>query len=89
MDEIRSSIDGDKWEYGRTDTGILSSKLLKSAYFYIYFDNWNDVRTAQDICMDYLQPDHYGHNEFIQRDRYIFFQRKEDRDLIDTLRLLY
>lgn len=89
MDEIHVSIDADKWEYGRTDRGLLTSPLLKSAYAYIEFTDYQESRRVVEIAQEHIEPDHNGQPEFIHRGKYIFFQSKEDRDLVDTLRLLY
>lgn len=89
MDEIHVSIDVDKWEYGRTDGGQLTSPLLKSAYAHIEFTDHHELRRVYAIAQEYIEPDHNGQPEFISRGKYIFFQSKEDRDLVETLRLLH
>lgn len=89
MDEIHVSIDVDKWEYGRTDGGQLTSPLLKTTYAHIEFSDHQELRRVMRIAQEYIEPDHNGQPEFIHRGKYLFFQSKEDRDLVDTLRLLY
>ena len=89
MDEIHVSIDADKWEYGRTSGGQLTTPLLKSAYAYIELLNRSEVYQVFKIAHEYIEPDHNGQPEFITRGNCIFFQSKEDRDLVETLRLLH
>ncbi|RRY03791.1 hypothetical protein [Brucella anthropi] len=89
MDEIHVSIDADKWEYGRGKDGRLNTIRLKSFYSYIEWFSREDFEIFLAIIHDNIEPDHLGLSNYLIRGNFFFFQSKEDRDLVQTIRLLY
>ena len=86
---ISSDIDIDRWGYGRNPNGKMDTKYLKASYQHIEFNKHEEWEKIRKIIEENLEYDNSGLRPYLTVGPYVFFLSKADRDLVQTLRLIY
>lgn len=86
-------LDFDRWAAGRDESNKFNVERLKSAYPYIKVQNFKPFKGDWDkirkILTENIEEDIYGLKPYMTMGAYLFFQDKGERDLVETLRLIY
>ncbi|AZO48082.1 hypothetical protein [Mesorhizobium sp. M4B.F.Ca.ET.058.02.1.1] len=85
-------IDVDIWRDGRNVHGLFDNGLLRDSYPYIDYSGTKflkDQVSLKNILFETFEPDFNGLYPFMLRNRFVFFQTKEDAELFRGLLYIY
>lgn len=79
----------DRWGYGRNPQGDLDIKYLKASYPYIHMRGTQDWLKIRQIMEENIPFGYDGLRPYLIKGLFVFFLSKDDRNLVETFRLIY